>query len=154
VPQSQEQYPVADDERARAVQAVRALARASRVLERASGELNLAHYRVLSAVASGDERASRVAARLALGKPTVSAAVDALCRRGLLTRVAAADDQRAVALSLTVSGWSLLNRVEDQMVAKIRSLSARTPDPQRLIESLAWMGGAIDEAHAERIAAG
>lgn len=154
MPQSQEQYPVADDERARAVQAVRALARASRVLERASGELNLAHYRVLSAVASGDERASRVAARLALGKPTVSAAVDALCRRGLLTRVAAADDQRAVALSLTVSGWSLLNRVEDQMVAKIRSLSARTPDPQRLIESLAWMGGAIDEAHAERIAAG
>ena len=154
MPQSQEQYPVADDERARAVQAVRALARASRVLERASGELNLAHYRVLSAVASGDERASRVAARLALGKPTVSAAVDALCRRGLLTRVAAADDQRAVALSLTVSGWSLLNRVEDQMVAKIRSLSARTPDPQRLVESLAWMGGAIDEAHAERIAAG
>ena len=152
--ESQKQYPVVDDERARAVQAVRALARASRVLERASGELSLAHYRVLSAVASGDERASRVAARLALGKPTVSAAVDALCRRALLTRVVAADDQRAVALSLTVSGWSLLNRVEDQMVARIRSLSARTPDPQTLIESLAWMGGAIDEAHAERIAAG
>jgi DNA-binding MarR family transcriptional regulator len=154
VPQSQKQYPVVDDEHARAVQAVRALARASRVLERASGELNLAHYRVLSAVASGDERASRVAARLTLGKPTVSAAVDALCRRGLMTRVAAADDQRAVALSLTAPGWSLLNRVEEEMVAKIRSLSARTPDPQRLIESLAWMGGAIDEAHAERMAAG
>jgi DNA-binding MarR family transcriptional regulator len=154
VPQSQEQYPVADDERARAVQAVRALARASRVLERASGELNLAHYRVLSAVASGDERASRVAARLRLGKPTVSAAVDALCRRGLMTRVAAADDQRAVALSLTAPGWSLLDRVEEEMVAKIRGLSARTPDPQRLIESLAWMGGAIDQAHAERMAAG
>ena len=151
VPEYQKK-PVADDERA--VQAVRALARACRVLERASGELNLAHYRVLSAVASGDERASRVAARLALGKPTVSAAVDALCQRGLLTRVAEADDQRAVALSLTVSGWSLLERVEAEMVAKIRSLSARAPDPERLIESLAWMGGAIDEAHAERIAAG
>jgi DNA-binding MarR family transcriptional regulator len=145
---------VTEDERARAVQAVRALARASRVLERASSELNLAHYRVLSAVAAGDGRASRVAARLALGKPTVSAAVDALCRRGLLTRVAETDDQRAVALSLTVSGRSLLDRVEDEMVARIRSLSARTPDPEQLIESLGWIGGAIDEAHAERIVAG
>ena len=154
MPDSTKQYPVADDERARAVQAVRALARVSRVLERSSGELNLAHYRVLSAVASGDERASRVADRLALGKPTVSAVVDALCRRGLLTRVAEADDQRAVALSLTASGLAMLDRVEEEMVAKIRGLSARTPDPERLIESLAWMGGAIDEAHAERRDAG
>jgi DNA-binding MarR family transcriptional regulator len=144
---------VAEDERARVVQAVRALARASRVLERASGELNLAHYRVLSAVASGDERASRVAARLALGKPTVSAAVDALCRRGLLTRTAEAGDQRAIALALTVAGRSLLERVEDEMVATIMGLSARTPDPAQVIESLGWIGGAIDQVHAERIAA-
>jgi DNA-binding MarR family transcriptional regulator len=144
---------VADDERARVVQAVRALARASRVLERASGELNLAHYRVLSAVASGDERASRVAARLALGKPTVSAAVDALCRRGLLTRTAEPGDQRAIALSLTGAGRSLLKRVEDEMVATISDLSARTPDPAQVIESLGWIGGAIDQARAERIAA-
>ena len=144
---------MAEDERARVVQAVRALARASRVLERASGELNLAHYRVLSAVASGDERASRVAARLALGKPTVSAAVDALCRRGLLTRTAEAGDQRAIALALTVAGRSLLERVEDEMVATITGLSARTPDPAQVIESLGWIGGAIDQVHAERIAA-
>ena len=144
---------MAEDERARVVQAVRALARASRVLERASGELNLAHYRVLSAVASGDERASRVAARLALGKPTVSAAVDALCRRGLLTRTAEAGDQRAIALALTVAGRSLLERVEDEMVATITGLSARTPNPAQVIESLGWIGGAIDQVHAERIAA-
>ena len=153
MPESQKQGPVANDERARVVQAVRALARASRVLERASGELNLAHYRVLSAVASGDERASRVAARFALGKPTVSAAVDALCRRGLLTRTAEPGDQRAIALSLTGAGRSLLERVEDEMVATIADLSARTPDPAQVIESLGWIGGAIDQARAERIAA-
>ena len=39
------------------------LARASRILERATGELSLAHYRVLAAVASGEERASRLAVR-------------------------------------------------------------------------------------------
>jgi DNA-binding MarR family transcriptional regulator len=109
----------------RVVQAVRALARASRVVERACGELNLAHYRVLSALASGDQRASRVAARLAPGKPTVGAGVDALCRRGRLTRSAEAGDQRAIALSLTGAGRWLLERVEDEMVATITGLSAR-----------------------------
>ena len=77
------------------VAAVRAVARLARVLERASGDLSMAHYRVLAAVADGDERASRVAARLALGKPTISASVDALCRRGLLTREDVVHDQRA-----------------------------------------------------------
>ncbi len=75
----------------RQVDAVRALARATRVLERASGELSLAHYRVLSAIASGEKRASRVAERLAIGKPTVSAAVEALAQRGLLLRSAVDD---------------------------------------------------------------
>ena len=42
---------------ARAIEAVRALARVVPLLERASTELSLAHYRVLCAVASGDERA-------------------------------------------------------------------------------------------------
>ena len=87
---------------------MRALARATRVLERASGELSLAHYRVLSAIASGDERASRVAHRLAVGKPTVSAAVDALAQRGLLVRTAVDRDHRVAALHLTSEGVALL----------------------------------------------
>jgi DNA-binding MarR family transcriptional regulator len=83
------------------IEAVRALARASRFLERSSDELSLAHYRVLAAVASGDERASRVAQRLAIGRPTISAAVDALGQRGLLSRGTVEGDQRATALHLT-----------------------------------------------------
>lgn len=135
-----------------AVEAVRALARASRILERASGDLNLAHYRVLSAVASGDERASRVAARLALGRPTVSAAVDSLCQRGLLTRDAAADDQRASVLRLTDRGRELLDGVEAEMVGRLDDLRARTPGGDRLVEALVWLGTAIDQATAERAA--
>ena len=90
------------------VEAVQSLTRASKVMERASGGLSLAHYRVLAAVAAGDERASRVAARLALGKPTVSASVEALCARGLLVRSGVAGDQRAIQLSLTEPGRELL----------------------------------------------
>jgi DNA-binding MarR family transcriptional regulator len=132
------------------VDAVRALARASRVLERASGELSLAHYRVLSAVASGDERASRVANRLALGKPTVSAAVDSLCQRGLLVREGVEADQRAASLRVTAAGAALLARVETEMIGRIEDLCARTPDGGQLMESLVWLGAAIDEMQHER----
>jgi DNA-binding MarR family transcriptional regulator len=134
----------------RDVEAVRALARATRVLERASGELSLAHYRVLSAVASGDERASRVARRLAVGKPTVSAAVEALAQRGLLVRTGVDGDHRVAALHLSREGVALLSRVETEMIRRIEDLSERTPDGNQLMESLVWLGAAMDDMHAQR----
>lgn len=134
-----------------AIEAVRALARASRILERASGELSLAHYRVLAAIASGDERASRIAARLALGKPTISASVDSLCQRGLLSR-GSETDQRVAVLRLTDAGRALLDSVEAEMVSRIEALRERTPGGDRLIESLVWLGRAIDESVAARSA--
>ncbi len=140
----------APDDRALRVEAVGALVRASRLLERASDELNLAHYRVLSAVASGEERASRVAERLALGKPTVSAAVDALCQRGLLARSKGSGDQRVDLLQLTAAGAATLRRAEDAMIERLTDLCGRTPDGEQVLRSLGWLGAAIDEARAER----
>jgi DNA-binding MarR family transcriptional regulator len=134
----------------RAVEAVRALTRASKVMERASGGLSLAHYRVLSAVAAGDERASRVAARLALGKPTVSASVDALCLRGLLARSGVVGDQRAVQLSLTEAGRRLLEEAEAAMTSDLEALAARTGRRDDVMGALVALGSAIDQAVAER----
>ena len=133
-----------------AIEAVRALARASRLLERVSLEANLAHYRVLSAIASGDERATRIAARLALGKPTVSAAVESLCQHGLLVRCAVVGDLRASSLRLTDEGERVLAEMETAMVAWLAEVCARTPDGDRLPEALAGMGAAIDQMAAER----
>jgi DNA-binding MarR family transcriptional regulator len=138
-------------ERNDAVEAVRALARVSRVLERASGELNLAHYRVLAAISSGDQRASRVAIRLALGKPAVSSAVDTLVQRGLVMRTGVTTDQRAAALSLTAAGEATLAAAETHMVERITALCARSPDAARVLESLAWLGAALDEAGQDRL---
>jgi DNA-binding MarR family transcriptional regulator len=137
----------------RELEAVRALARIARLLERASGELSLAHYRVLTAIEAGDERASRVAARLALGKPTISAAVDALGRRGLITRADVEGDQRATALRLTAAGRAVLASAEEAMLAQVGDLVARTPEGARVYESLAWLGAALDEAAEARLAA-
>jgi DNA-binding MarR family transcriptional regulator len=134
------------------VEAVRALARVSRVLEHASGELSLAHYRVLAAVADGDERASRVAARLALGKPTISASVDALCRRGLLTREDVAHDQRAITLRLTAAGQAVLHETETAMTARLDAVLARTPRAADVAAALGRLGTGLDRLADERSA--
>jgi DNA-binding MarR family transcriptional regulator len=134
------------------VQAVRAMARLARSLERSSGDLNLAHYRVLAAVADGDERASRVAERLALGKPTVSAAVESLCKRGLLAREVSDDDRRVTTLSPTPAGEAALAEVEEVMVGRIDEILRRTEDPDAVVEALGQVGVALDEIAAERAA--
>jgi len=137
-----------------AVDAVRALARASRLLERASGEVNLAHYRVLAAIASGDQRASRIAAKLALGKPTVSASVESLCKRGLLVRSEVEGDQRAAALRLTGEGKRVLANWETAMAVWLDDICGRTPDAGLVVRALVWMGDAIEEIAAEQFAEG
>jgi DNA-binding MarR family transcriptional regulator len=119
-------------------------------MERASGGLSLAHYRVLSAIAAGDERASRVAVRLALGKPTVSASVETLCSRGLLVRSTIAGDQRAVQLSLTEAGTEMLERAQLAMTSALEALAARAGRRDDVIDALVALARAIDQAAAER----
>jgi DNA-binding MarR family transcriptional regulator len=138
-----------DDQR----QAVRALARIARLLERASGELSLAHYRVLSAVAAGDERASRLAVRLSIGKPSVSAAVESLSQRGLLTRSSVEGDQRATTLALTPAGRQQLAETETAMLRATAEVWDRCADPAAIIAALAQTGAALDELGAQRLAA-
>ena len=129
---------------------MRALARSSRHLEKAAGDLSLAHYRILSAVAGGDARASRIARLLALGKPAVSAAVESLCQRGLLEREDHDGDHRVVALRLTSTGTARLRDVEADMTRWLDDLRARTKDGDRLLDALVQLGEAIEEQAATR----
>lgn len=136
------------------VEAIRALARSLRLLERASGEVNLAHYRVLAAIASGDQRASRIATKLALGKPTISASVESLCKRGLLARAEVAGDQRAAALHLTSDGERWLSTVETAMAAWLDDVCAKTPNPGQTLRALVSMGEAIEQMAVESFVEG
>jgi len=135
------------------VEAVRALVSVARVLERASDDLSLAQYRVLAAVAAGDERASRIATRLALGKPAISAAVESLRQRGLLTRGPVDDDQRATALRLTAEGRAALDVAERAMLDRLGRIAARAPDPAALAQALATLDGAVNVYLTDRLAA-
>jgi DNA-binding MarR family transcriptional regulator len=130
--------------------AVRGFARAMRILERASRELSMPHYRVLASVAAGEERASRVAERLELGRPAISSAVEALCAHGLMERREVQGDQRAVDLRVTPAGDAVLERVEHEMSQALRALCARVEGGEQLIESLATLDGAVDAMYAEK----
>lgn len=139
-------------EPAESIEAARAVIRLSRMFERAFAGLSLAHYRVLATVAAGDQQASRVAARLALAKPTISASVDALCQRGLLTREQVAGDQRAVALSVTPAGAQLLAETEATMLERFVQVLDRLPDPAAAVSILAELVPVLDAIADERLA--
>ena len=133
-------------------EAVRVLARLARLLERSTGELSLAHYRVLAAISQGDQRASRLAERLALGRPAISAAVESLSARGLLERRAVEGDARGSSLSLTTAGRQLLDQVETAAAAGLAAVIARTADPDATLAALTALGPAVEQAAAERYA--
>src|SRR6516164_11470782 len=97
---------------ARTSDALRTLVRIARTLEHACTDLTLPQYRLLAMVATGDRQASQLAGRLALSKPTITAVVDGLVERGLLSRSVVAGDRRAVDLTLTGAGREALEGTE------------------------------------------
>lgn len=136
--------------------AVRTLTRLARLLERGCDELSLAQYRVLAVVAAGDERASRLAERLAVAKPTVTAAVDGLVERGFLCRSAVPGDRRAARIAITAAGRRALASADAAMVGRLETVLARVPDRAGVLAALATLRAALEaaEASACRPAAG
>jgi DNA-binding MarR family transcriptional regulator len=132
------------------------LARLARLLERACTDLapplTLAQYRLLAMIGAGAEQASEIAGRLSLAKPTVSATVDTLVERGLVTR-GAADDRRALRLQLTADGVTALTTAEHAMRARLDDVLARVDDPVAVIRALGALGTGLDERRQERRAA-
>jgi DNA-binding MarR family transcriptional regulator len=124
--------------------AARSLVVVARRLERACGTLSLAQFRVLSLVAGGDERASRLAERLAVAKPTVTAVVDGLVERGYLAREAVEGDRRSIRLRVTDEGERAMHTAEDAMAEALDGLIAPVTDRAALVRGLeevhdAWL---------------
>ena len=129
--------------------AVRGLALAARSLEHAAGDLTLAQYRVLAFVAAGTERSSLVAEGLALAKPTVTAAVDLLVERKLLTREAVVGDRRSLRLAVTPAGAVALGTAERSMGERLDHVLEFARDPEALLAALCD----LDDAVADRMQA-
>jgi DNA-binding MarR family transcriptional regulator len=133
--------------------AVRALALAARKLERATGDLTLAQYRVLALVAGGDERSSLVAERLAVAKPTITAVVDGLVERGCLTREAVAGDRRSQRLVVTDAGRIALAEVEESMAAAVETVLDDAHDRDAIVAALLDLDDALSAYYTRRLAA-
>ena len=123
--------------------AARTIALLARVLERAAGDLTLAQYRVLALVAAGDERATLLAGRLAITKPSVSAVVDGLVERGCLAREPVEGDRRAVRLRITAEGSAAVTAAETAMAERLEPLVEAVDDPAEFCRSLDEIHGAL-----------
>ena len=131
---------------------VRTLARLARMLERGAGDLSLPQFRVLALVDEGGERASQLAERLAVAKPTITAVVDGLVERGYVKRSADCDDRRATKITLTAAGRRALYGAEHAMHARLHDVLAHADDPTAIERALEDLGRAVDRARTERLA--
>ena len=132
--------------------ALRTLVRIARTLEHACTELTLPQYRLLSMVAKGDRQATQLAGRLALSKPTITAVVDGLVERRLLSRSVVAGDRRAVDLTLTDGGREALEATEAAMAERLWRLLDRCEDPELALAGIAQLSQALDAVVAKRLA--
>ena len=133
--------------------AVRTLARLSRLLERGAGELSLPQFRVLTVVDDGGDRASWLAERLALAKPTITSIVDGLVERGYLTRTADLGDRRVTRIQLTQRGRRALEAAETAMAERLREVLAQTDEPASVAWAINELGSGLDRMRAKRLAA-
>ena len=131
--------------------AARALTLAARALERAAAarDLTLAQFRVLALIAAGDERASLLAERLAVAKPTITAVVDGLVDRALVAREAVTGDRRSIRVVLTPTGVAALRAAEQEMGETLGRIFEHARERDVLLAALLD----LDDALARRMQA-
>lgn len=130
------------------------IARVSRLLENHATELSLPQYRVLGLLAGGSERATELAARLAVTKPTLTALIDGLVERGYVARESSDDDRRAVRLSVTPAGHRAATDAGRELRGALADVLDRCADPDAVLAALDDLRAALDARWVERLAAG
>lgn len=103
---------------------VRTLARLARVAEQAcqSTGISLPQYRLLVAVSGSSQRASALAERVGVSRPTLTSLVDGLERNQLLVRKRVATDRRGIRLEPTEAGLEAVTRAEFALTNRLRGL--------------------------------
>ena len=133
--------------------AARALTLAARALERAAAarDLTLAQFRVLALVDAGDERSTRLADRLAVAKPTITAVVDGLVERGFVAREAVVGDRRKIRVALTSAGVDALRAAEEEMGETLGRIFEHARERDALLAALLDLDDALARRMEERL---
>ncbi|MEE2678669.1 MAG: MarR family transcriptional regulator [Myxococcota bacterium] len=105
---------------------LRLLAKLARLAEQAcqSTGISLPQYRLLSELTTGPSRASTMAARLGVSRPTLTSLVNGLEHLGLLARARVPSDRRGIALETTDSGRLAVARAETALAERFGGLAS------------------------------
>ncbi|QIG48548.1 MarR family transcriptional regulator [Nordella sp. HKS 07] len=93
--------------------------------------IDIPQWRVLATLSAGDGwTAKAIVASTRTHKSTISRAVEALSRRGLIEAIRSPDDKREFRLRLTASGRRLFRQLEPLVLDYERKLLARLADSE------------------------
>jgi len=136
-----------------ASQLVLTVLRLFRAVERVDAGLTPQQYRILKMAGAGGERSARLAERLAVAKPTLTATADGLVAAGYVRRDAEPGDRRVVRLCLTQAGHDALVRADAAYAGWLDRLLAETSEADRilLLHSLSVLDSALDELRCSRL---
>jgi len=127
-------------------QAIMVILRLFRGLECVDAGLTPSQYRIMKLAGAGGERSTRLAQRLAVAKPTLTATADGLVAAGYACRAAEPGDRRVVRLSLTTAGRAALDRADAAYAGWLGQLLDGTGDPEAVLDALELLGSAMTEA--------
>jgi long-chain acyl-CoA synthetase len=99
-------------------------------------DLSLPQYRILMFLDEGAMVPSKLADRLAVSRPTVTAVVDGLVARGLVERSHDHDDRRRVGHALTPAGRRLLDVADRSIDARLLEIAGHLGDDVEVGEAL------------------
>jgi DNA-binding MarR family transcriptional regulator len=102
--------------------AITALAFASRTLERALEQMTLPQYRVLTLITNSPERASRIADRADVTRPSLTGLLDGLVAKGWVARSDVDGDRRGVSLAITPAGAAAYETARASMGEAVQEL--------------------------------
>jgi long-chain acyl-CoA synthetase len=120
-------------------------------------DLSLPQYRILMFLDEGATVASKLADRLAVSRPTVTAVVDGLVARGLVQRSPEGGDRRRVGHALTTAGRQLLQEADRSVDTRLRAIAGHLDDETRAEEArrgLDCWRQALDSYRAARMGPG
>jgi DNA-binding MarR family transcriptional regulator len=130
--------------------AVLTVMRLYRALERVDSGLTPQQYRILKLAGAGGERSARLAEKLAVAKPTLTATADGLVAAGYAEREAEAGDRRVVRLRLTEAGRAAVERADAAYAGWLEPVLATTGDADGIVAALGGLDAAMDERRRAR----
>ncbi|MEY2470151.1 MAG: hypothetical protein QOF21_2849 [Actinomycetota bacterium] len=132
-----------------------ALSFGSRSVERALEQMTLPQFRVLTLVATAPERASRLADRAAITRPSLTGILDGLVARGWIARSDVDGDRRGVTLTITRDGQAAYDAATAATTSALDDV-LRSADPKtraKIVTGLVALRTLLQERAQSRVGA-